>query len=88
MHKRQDVYVQKQCDADNEAHTHGSCTNRKQHNDAQEQYNADNVDDPYAVPNPMVTDDNNNMNQSLVWDPIINEDQNFLSEQFREDHTK
>ena len=49
--------MQKQCDAGSATDTDESCTNRRQHVDAQEQYNADNVDEPDVVPNPVKVQD-------------------------------
>ena len=45
------------------------------------------MDEADVVPNPMVMG-NNNRNQSLLSDLVINENENFLSEQFREDDMK
>ena len=73
---RQGATIQKQCDAENADNTDKSCTNRRQHVDAQEQYH---VDEPENVPNPTVMGNNNNRDQSLLSDPIINENQNFTA---------
>ena len=43
-YNRQDVDTQKQCNAYSTADTTESCTNRRQHDEAQEKYIADNVD--------------------------------------------
>ena len=43
------------------------------------------MDEPDVVPNPMVMGNSNNRKQSLLLGPVINENQKFLSEQFRED---
>ena len=45
------------------------------------------MDEPKVVPYPAVMG-SNNRNQGVLSDPIINKNQNFLSEQFREADTE
>ena len=60
-----------------------SCTTKRQDADIQKQYIADNAARPGVVPSPMVIGNNNNKNKSFFSETIINDNQSFLSEQFR-----
>ena len=65
-----------------------SCTNKKQDVDIQKQCNTDNTAEPSVNPNPMAMVNNKYENNSLLSEPINDDNERVISEQFREDGMK
>ena len=74
---RQDDDAQKAVQA--EGRKSKSCANKRQDTDVQKQCNADNTPNPSTTPNPMVKGKNNNDNKDFFLEPVINDNQSFLS---------